>query len=213
MRRELREKVGPALGVPTKDWDALDCIESRDVMVVFMPGSALGRDDFADHKPLMRQALVAACAATETYLADKVMEAVRKTTSSREAASARLRKMPMSVGEWLYIEQQYKYRRRGLHERILEPHVREMANTAPSQVGVLMSLIGVDKWSATVDHHRGVAKGDSEALLTRITERRNKIVHTGDRHGRGRAKLTIAEVKEDLVGLESVVQAIEKMVT
>lgn len=167
---------------------------------------------FDDQKPLLRQALVAACAAAETYLADKIMEAVRQKTSSVSAAPPRLQKLPLTVGEWLYLEQNYTYRRRGLHERVIEHYVREMTSTAPSQVGAMLSLVGVEKWTAAMDHHRGVAKGESERMLVRVTERRNKIVHTGDRQGRGRAPLTIPQVKDDLAGLESVVDAIEKMV-
>jgi len=160
----------------------------------------------------LRQALVAACAATETYLADKVMESMSSLTSSKDKAPDRLKSLNMTVGSWLYLEQRYKYRRRGLHEQVIGPHVAEMASTAPNQVGMLLSMIGVNSWTRSMDHHRSVEKGDSEAFLRRVTERRNKIVHTGDRQGRGRAPLTITEVEEDLAGLESVVHAVEKMV-
>lgn len=211
-RREWRERVGLALSIPKGHWEELDCVESEDVAVVLKPGSSLSREHFMDHKPLLRQALVAACAAAETCLADTVMEKVRQQTTSVGAASSRLRKLTLSVEDWLYLEQNYSYRRRGLHERVLEPHVREMASTAPSQVGALMSLIGVSDWTKRVDHFRQVDKGDTERLLDRLTQRRNKIVHTGDRQGRGRAPLAISEVKDDLGALSSVVHAIEKLV-
>lgn len=211
-RREWREKVGAALDIPKRGWEQLDCVESPDVAVVLKPGSNLTRDHFTDHKPLLRQALVAACAATETYLADKVMEVVRDQTTSTAAASARLQKLPLSIGDWLYIEQNYTYRRSGLHNRIIEPHIREMASTSPTQVGALLSLIGIQKWCDKLDHLCQVPKGETEATLKRITLRRNKIVHTGDRQGRGRAPLGIGEVKADLGALNSIVHAIEKMV-
>lgn len=90
-------------------------------------------------------------------------------------------------------------------------HVNEMASTSPTKVGELLSLIGITQWTNKIDDHRGVARGDTHALLERITQRRNKIVHTGDRHGRGRAPLTVEEVKADLAALESVERALEKM--
>lgn len=211
-RREWRERVGTALSVPKGRWEDLDCVESDDVAVVLKPDSSLSREHFSDHKPLLRQALVAACAAAETFLADKVMEVVRQQTTSVSAASSRLRKLTLSVEDWLYLEQNYSYRRRGLHERVIEPHVREMASTSPRQVGMLMSLIGVSDWTKRLDSSRQVEKGDTERLLERVTLRRNRIVHTGDRQGRGRAPLAISEVKADLEALSSVVHAIEKVV-
>jgi hypothetical protein len=211
MRRELRERVGAAWKVPSKLRDQLDCLESADVYLTFKPGSRLSRQDFVDHRPLLRQALVAACAATETYLADKIMCGMAELTKSPEAATERLGRLSLSVEDWLYIEKNYKYRRRGLHVRVIERRVREFASTSPTKVGELLSLAGVPNPQKQLDHHRQVAKGDTYALLDRVTQRRNKIVHTGDRSGRTRAALTIGEVKEDLAGLESVVSAIERV--
>lgn len=76
MRTELRQRVGEALKVPERDRSRLACIESADLFVTFRPGSRIGPSDIADLRPLLRQALVAACTALETYLADKIMEQV-----------------------------------------------------------------------------------------------------------------------------------------
>lgn len=211
-RREFRQRIGKAMKLPQRCWDDLDCIESGQVLVVFKPGAALSRDHFADHKPLLRQALVAACAATETYLADVAMSQMRRLTASEQAATKRLKALPMTVGDWLHLEQRYKYRRRGLHEQVLRRQVEELASTDPSKVGALFSLLGIKDWARKMDHHRGSQKGQTFELLERVTKRRNKIVHTGDRQGLGRAPITVAEVKEDLAALESVVAATEVIV-
>lgn len=210
-RREIRERIGVAMRFRKKDWDRIDVLESPDVWLVFKPDSRLSRDQLLDHKPLLRQALVAGCAATETYLSDKAISRLATLTSSESAAPKRLKDLPMTVGDWLYVEQHYKYRRRGLHERVVKAHVAEFASTDPSKVGALMSLLGVSNWSRQLDHHRGVGRGESEAMLDRIAKRRNKIVHTGDRQGLGRATITVKEVPRDLAALESVVAAIEKL--
>jgi hypothetical protein len=76
MRRELRDKFGEAMRINSGERDKLDCLESDDLFVIFKPNSRLGRADFTDARPLLRQALVAACAAFETYLADKAMTKV-----------------------------------------------------------------------------------------------------------------------------------------
>lgn len=71
MRRELRERVGEVLGIRARDRGALDCLQSTHLFVTFLPGGQLRRSDFDDQRPLLRQALVAGCAATETYLATR----------------------------------------------------------------------------------------------------------------------------------------------
>jgi hypothetical protein len=79
MRRELRERLGSALDVPKKHWDDLDCVESDDLFAVFKPGSRVDRESVSEVglRPLLRQALVAACAAVETFVGDRVMERLR----------------------------------------------------------------------------------------------------------------------------------------
>ena len=210
-RREFRQRIGKAMKLPQRCWNDLDCVESAQVLVVFKPGAVLSRDHFVDHKPLLRQALVAACAATETYLADVAMSQMSRLTASEQAATSRLRALPMTVGDWLRLEQRYKYRRRGLHEQVIRKQVEELASTDPSKVGTLFSLLGISDWTRKMDHHRGSQKGQTFEFLDRVTKRRNKIVHTGDRQGLGRAPITVPEVKADLAALESIVGAMESI--
>ena len=74
-----------------------------------------------------------------------------------------------------------------------------------------MSMVGVPKvWSA-VNTKRGVAKGASEVALEAITQRRNRIAHSGDRQGRGRAIITVSEVERDLACLEEIVTALDEV--
>ncbi|MEI6374676.1 MAG: hypothetical protein WCP26_12920 [Actinomycetes bacterium] len=209
MRHELRQKLGSALRVRVADRDRLDAASSPDVFVVLLPESRLTRAHFADQRPLLRQALVAGCAATETYLADKVMTRVSSAMPNTNVIPSRLAKLPLTVGEWLFIEEVYQVRRRGLREHVIEPFVRINASTAPNKFGESLSLIGLESWSKKIDSHRGVRAGTTVQFLERVTTRRNKIAHTGDRQGYGRAKLTVQEVKDDLAGLESIVDALE----
>lgn len=212
MRKELRDRVGAALKISAKDRERLDCLQSRDVFLTFLPESRLARTDFLDQRPLLRQALVAACAATETYLADKVMERVGPLLRSPAAATKRMRDLPLTLGCWLEVERRYERRRWGMRGMVVEPYVRQHASTASNRVGEMLSLIGVEGWAARLDKARGVAKGETVAFLDRVTERRNKIAHQGDRSGRGRARLAVDEVQTDLAQLESIVNAIEAIV-
>lgn len=207
MRKELRDRIGAALKVPARDRDKLDCLQSPQLFVTFMPGAGISRSDFDDARPLLRQAVVAACAAGETYLADRTMELIGPLMTTK-AATERLRKIPLTVDIWLDIEARYERRKVGLRGQVVEPWVRREASTDPTKVGHLLSLIGVKAWTVKLDKERGVAPGDTEAFLKRVTDRRNKIAHEGDRSGRGRAALTASEVSADLESLESVVNAI-----
>ena len=85
------------------------------------------------------------------------------------------------------------------------------ASTSPSSIGMLMSMVGIPKVWTAVNATRGVSKGASEASLEAITNRRNKIAHSGDRQGRGRALITVGEVKRDLACLVEIVTALDNV--
>jgi hypothetical protein len=211
MRAELRDRMGDALRIPDRRRSDLDCLESGDVFVTFLPGSRLARSDFEDPRPLLRQALVAACAAVETYLGDKVMQKVGPLLSSEATLTPRLRDLQLGLDAWMHIEHRYQRKRWGLRELVVEPYVRENCSTAPNKVGIMLSLVGLDDWAKKVDSQREVPRGETVKCLQRITDRRNRIAHQGDRVGRGRASLDVTEVKDDLAALESMVQAIEAL--
>jgi hypothetical protein len=209
MRRELRERLGDALGIPKKHWDTLDCIESQDLFAIFKPGGAASRDSVSEPqlRPLLRQALVAACAAIETFVGDRVMERLRSALDSNPRPT-RLLDLPMSVGDWLRIDEGYERRRWGLRE-VVELEVRRRASPAPSQIGQVFGIVGEKGLWKRIDKRRGETLGSSENSLDRIYERRNLIAHQGDRLGQGRATITIEEVVSDLNCIRSVVAALD----
>lgn len=210
MRRELRQRLGDALSIPQKRRDQLACLENERVFVTFKPGHGEWRDrlDEVNLRPLLRQALVAACAAVETFCADRVMERYAATIKE-DPLPGRLRDLRLTVGDYLDI--QAKYQRPGWGLRALvEDRVRTQASAAPSQIGMLFALVGEKNLLSRVDKRRGVAKGSSTAELGRIVERRNVIAHTGDRSGRGRAAITVAEVEDDLRLVAEIVDALDK---
>ena len=210
MRKELREKVGTALKIAKKGRDLLDFAESSDVFVVLKPGGRLDRANFNQHDPLLRQAIVAACAAVETYLADKMIERCRVVVAQGEPLPKRLGEIGLTIDAWLAVEG-YKYRKRGIVEQVIGPALRAQASTSPTKVGQLLSASGLEKPMSLLDQQRGVPKGDTERELARITDRRNRIAHEGDRQGYGRRKISADEVATDLEILTSVVNAIHQV--
>lgn len=209
MRLEKRERLGDALGVARRDRDHLDCIESQDLFAVFPPGSRLDRRAFGERslRPLLRQALVAGCAALETFAADRVMELYRAALDAEERPR-RLLELPMTVGDWLWIDETYERKRWGLRE-VVESEIRFRSSPAPGQIGQLFGVVGQKALWKRVDKRRKVKVGDSEAALDRINERRNRIAHAGDRVGRGRATISSEEVGADLSCIVDVVEAIQ----
>src|SRR5688500_6041966 len=103
IRAELRERVGTALRIQKKRWSEIECVESDDVFVVFKPSAGTRPDDIADLRPLLRQAVVAACAAAETFVADRVDQKLGKTLMSRDKP-ARLLDVNLRVEDWFKIE-------------------------------------------------------------------------------------------------------------
>lgn len=209
MRRELRERLGSALDLPKRDWDSLDCIESDDLFAIIKPGGQLDRESTSEPnlRPLLRQALVAGCAAVETFVGDRVMERLRDALDS-DPRPTRLLDLPMTVGDWLHIEETYQRRRWGLRE-IVEIEVRRLASPSPSQIGISFGVIGEKNLWKRVDKRRGADRGASEDALERIYERRNQIAHQGDRLGRGRAAISVGEVETDLSYVTDIVDALD----
>ena len=209
MRKELRSRVGAALKVPINQREDLDCLRNTDVFVVFMPGGRFNRDQFSDLQPLLRQSLVAACAAFETYVADRAMAFVGSLVASG-AIPSRMKDINLTVGDWAKIEENYKRRGWGIRS-IIEKYIRETSSTAPSNVGIVLSTIGANNWATKVDNIRGVERGTTVRELDEITERRNRIAHAADRKGRGRASAKLEEIWQQVAILKKVVDAIDEL--
>jgi hypothetical protein len=210
MRRELRERFGDALSITQQRWDEIDCVESPDLFVVFKPGSKIGREELDDLRPLLRQSLVVGCAALETFVFDKTMERIGEALRSDEVPR-RLREIPITLGDW--IDHRRSYARVGWGQRkVTKDAVRATASTSPSQIGKVLSMIGISDWSRLVDSGRNCPTGRTVLQLNDLTKRRNRIVHRGDRVGRGYAQLSADEVRTNLVTIRIIVGEIGKIV-
>ena len=209
MRTELRGRLGEALSIPQKEWASLECLENERVFVTFKPGHAdwRARLEEVNLRPLLRQALVAACAAVETFSADRVMERYSAAIKKKPPPS-RLLDLSLTVDDYLAIQQKYTKTAWGLRQ-VVELEVRNRASPSPSQIGQLFSLVGEKNLWNRIDVRRGANRGSSEAELARIVERRNVIAHTGDRSGRGRAAITVGEVEADLALVIEIVDSLD----
>lgn len=210
MRSELRERVGWALRIKSRQQAVLDCIQNERVFLLFMKPDHLSREHFQDTRPLLRQAIVAACAAFETYLADKVIDHVGAALKS-DPIPKRLSDVPLTLGHWLEIERNYQRRTWGIRPVVNEA-IREQSSTASNKVGNLLGMVNVSGWGNKVDQQRRVGKGQTVSELDAITERRNRIAHAADRLGQGRANLTPEETEAVMNQLTSIAEAIDLVV-
>ena len=212
MRQELRDRLGEALNVPRKRRMELECLQNEQVFVTFLPGHAEWRGRLGKAGglgPLLRQAIVAACAAVETFCADRIMERYSSAMKEKPPPS-RLLELSLTVDQHLAIQRQYQKPAWGLRA-LVELEVRQRASPAPAQIGQLFALVGEKNLLARVDEQRGVSRGKTMTELDKIKDRRNAIAHTGDRKGRGRAVITIAEVEADLQLLKSIIDALDEL--
>jgi RiboL-PSP-HEPN len=210
MRLELRERLGTAFGIAKRRWPEMECLENDRIFVIFKPGHAHWRGQLESQNlsPLLRQALVAACAAIETFCADRVME-LYSTARKSNPPPSRLLALTMSVENYITIEERYERRSWGLRQ-VVELEVRKRASPAPAQIGELFGIVGQKNLLNRIDARRGLPKGTSTQALEKIVERRNLIAHTGDRKGRGRATISVAEVEEDLKTVASIISALDE---
>jgi hypothetical protein len=207
MRRELRESVGAALRVPKNKWGDLDCVESDDVFVVLMPGGAVRRAHFTqvELRPLLRQAVVAAAAAVESYVAEK---AATYVATALAAPPERLKEVSMTLIDVMEIENRYKRRAWG-YRAVLEAHLSQEASADPGQIGKVLSTVGQKGFWPKVDARRHVSKGMSETQLRALAQRRNKIAHTGDRTPTGRSQLALTDADTHVANARSIIEAME----
>ena len=168
------------------------------------------RDRHGDPKPLLRSSLVAACAALETYVADRAIQFVGPLIT-KKTFPPHLGNIPLTVGDWADIEKRYP-RTPGRGVRLLvDEHIRELSSTAPNKIGVVLSTIGVSNWSKLVDGARKARNGRTVKELDEITARRNRIVHNADHRGRGRAALTPEDVERHLENIGSIATGLESV--
>lgn len=210
MRTELRERVGDALRVPKKKRVELDGIESDDFFIVIKPGASVTRQHLSETqglRPLLRQAIVAACAAVETFCADRVMERLGVVLRQPKCPD-RLADVALTVGDWLAVTKKYERQQWGLR-LLLEEEARQFSSAAPSKIGQLFSWIEEKDLWKRIDARRKASKGASAKEMERIYERRNRIAHQGDRVKRSRAAITIEEVADDLALIQEIVEALD----
>ncbi len=209
-----RESLGTALRMTKKVQDGFEVMESDDFFVIIKPGSDVTLESLQDRTALLRHAIVAACAATETYFADRIIELVRPQLRAHRtrngALPPRLRSIQLTVGEAIELDHQYK-NRRGLTERVVAPYIRERASVDPGALGEALSVAGHKGVFARIDAALEWPKGRCEKRMTEVANRRNVIAHTGDRAGRGRSPLSVDEARGITDDLTAIVHAAESL--
>lgn len=209
MRSERRTRVAEAFDVRKSEYGRLALVESDDLWVVFKPAATLLPAQLQDTSPLLRPAIVSACAALETFVADTAIAELKRVFNVNDAPS-RFRDIPFTVGQWLLVEDKFKRTKWGVR-RIVEDWLRKNASTAPSKIGEVLSTVGLNNgWSKSVDRLRQVSPGSTERQLAAITERRNAIAHRSDWTGSKQKAISVSETVEFITFVRSVATALDQ---
>lgn len=215
VRTEMRGRLGEAFRIPKKRQNAIRMLQNEKVAIVFLPDSNYKAADLADTLPLLRQAIVAACAAVETYYYDLFMSrmpSVIRAAKSPSELHELIRHINVPFEDMLDINQSYKRTGWGVRELVLDRFAKEYCSTAPNKVGKVLSALGYKGALGAIDKKRGVKSGTSNDELERITVRRNQIAHQADRRGRGRAQISFKYVANELGVLREIVDATDTLV-
>lgn len=210
MRSKLRESLGETFRLPKNRRDRLELLESSHLWIVFKPGTPLRPAQLEDLSPVLRPAIVMACAALETLVADIAIFHLGAALAS-DVLPRRLKDIPLSVGQWMEFRSRYKRQHWGVRGAI-EEWIGEYASTAPNKIGELFSAVGLESGIfKRVDRDRGVAGGTTERELNEITARRNRIAHAADRVGSRRATLSFKDAQSAVAAVRSIGNAIAQV--
>jgi hypothetical protein len=209
MRPELQERFGEAMKIGKRRRGQLDCVESSDLFLIIKPNGTVARDHFAEPqlRPLLRQSVVAVAAAVETYVADKACCYLSEALRAPDRPP-RLDRISLTLGDLLRMEERYVKRGWGRRE-LVKQHIEDLASTHPDVIGRVFSMVGKEKFWGRVDQHRKVRSGTSRRELLALSDRRNRIAHTGDRQGTRRAALSLRDADAYFHNGKSVVEALE----
>jgi hypothetical protein len=114
----------------------------------------------------------------------------------------------VTLGDVFDIEQTLTRRRFGWR-RILQEKIEREASAAPGKIESVFDFVGKPvRWSH-IDKRRHVASGKSRGQMEELAKRRNRIAHTGDRAGSGRAAISIGDAQGHLENAKATIEALE----
>lgn len=211
MRRERREAISNVVRASKRDSKLLDIAENDQVLIVFKPNSRCLAKHFEEGelRPLLRQAVVAIAAAVESYVAEKAKGYVPDACKAQEPPK-RLLDISLTIDDLLDIERRYQRRAWG-HYALIWHYIDQVASANPASIGKVFSVVGKSGIWKKVDGRRGVKPGESERQLDSLAMRRDRIAHTGDRRGGGKAAIDANEVGAYLANARAIVEALEEV--
>lgn len=133
---------------------------------------------------LLREAVVVACTALESFLSDALRENVLTIVQARKTrADESLRKLTFTLGDYISI-QQYDDQDYRLKQIILKNFERATLYDAASIERIAQILTIRNFWDE-IERSTGNKAGDFKRLLGELIHRRNQIAHRADRPEEG----------------------------
>lgn len=172
---------------------------------------------------LLRQAVVVACTALESFFWDSLRENVLTIVKARKrGADESLRELTLTLDDYLSLEN-YEDPDERLKEIILKNYERRTLYDTSSIEKIATTLTVRDFW-AKVEHKCGIATKDIRRSLDELIRRRNQITHRADRpdpranppdveDGHGLREISYAWVNPRVSTAKSVVNAAHESFT
>ncbi len=159
-------------------------------------------------RALLRQAIVAAAAAVESYVAVKAAACLPDALAAKKLPD-RLGKLEMPLEKALTAARGRSPR--SAFQSWAAQALEDQASADPGVIGAVFSAVGEGKILQRCDSERMVDRGTSERQMKELASRRNQIAHRGDRTAQGRRKLAVNHVETHVRNARQVAEALEKI--
>ena len=158
------------------------------------------------NRPFLRQSLVVACSAFETYVVDKAIEraAARIVAGELPHATSAAAGVPTGPGA-------------GREHRwggpAIDAYVQATRRVSAERIGHIFASVGVEEWTSRVDESRRVPEGTTARELGELTRSLNQIVRPSGGYGRRGEVPDLEGVARHLQSVASIVEALEPLLS
>ncbi len=193
--------------------EQIDRSENEYLYIIIRAAADVSRTYF-DSKQLeflLRQAVVAGCSAMDCYFLEKIEENIWSVYSKKGADSPPdLLRLRITMGD--YLEAQSYTRKGWLLKAAMMNSIRFASFQSPDAIRDRLQLLGVRNFWNEVGHDMGMRPADLRRQVKEFVDRRNQIVHKGDRPGNKPQPIDLRWVKRRMQLVDRLVKAADDVI-
>ncbi len=213
--RKIRTERAAALkrALRWRNAEQIDRSQNEYLYIVLRGAAQVDRTYFDSRQLefLLRQAVVAACSAMDCYFLEKVEENIWAVFAKKGAESpVELLRLRITMGDYLQAQ---SYTRKGWAlKRAMMNSTRFASFQSPDAIAERLQLLGVKSFWNDVAREVSMRPGKLKGQMKELTERRNQIVHKGDRPGNRPQPVDLQWVKRRIQLVDRVVRAADGVI-